>query len=63
MKEQDRRDFLKCGAIVGATVVSAGFAPSDAKASPKTAHQDRPGSKSRTLGSGKNAIQVFYGLG
>jgi len=53
MKGKNRRDFLKCGAMLGAAVVSAGFASSDADASPKTAQPNRSGIKARTLGLGK----------
>jgi aryl-alcohol dehydrogenase-like predicted oxidoreductase len=63
MKGKNRRDFLKCGAMLGAAVVSAGFASSDADASPKTAQPNRSGIKARTLGLGKNTIEVSYGLG
>jgi len=63
MKGKNRRDFLKCGAMLSAAVVSSGFASSDAKASPKTAQPNRSGTKARTLGSGKNTIEVSYGLG
>jgi len=62
MKEQNRRNFLKCGAVLGATVISSGFGLSS-QGSARTAHPDRSGARSRTLGSGKNAIEVSYGLG
>jgi len=49
--------------VLGATVVSAGLVPSDVNASPKTTHQNHSGTKARTLGSGKNWIEVSYGIG
>jgi len=63
MNETNRRDFLKGGAMLGATVVSARIIPADVNASPKTTQPNRPGSKTRTLGSGKNTVEVNYGLG
>ncbi|HTZ47374.1 MAG TPA: aldo/keto reductase [Verrucomicrobiae bacterium] len=63
MSEQNRRDFLKCGAIFGATVATTSLIPTESEASPKTTQQNRPGSKTRILGSGKNTIEVNYGLG
>jgi aryl-alcohol dehydrogenase-like predicted oxidoreductase len=63
MKENNRRDFLKAGAMLSATVVSAGLVGTDANASSKSARQNHTGSKTRILGSGKNTIEVNYGLG
>ncbi len=63
MNQNNRREFLKCGAMLGTTALAAGVVPSNVNASPKTTQQNRPGSKARTLGSGKNTIEVSYGLG
>ena len=61
MKQQNRRDLLKYGALVSAAAVSTSLGSS--AAIPRS--EDRPGhaGKSRTLGSGSNAITVSYGLG
>ena len=63
MEGRNRRDFLKCGVMLGVAAVSTSLAPSNASASPKTAQTNRSGIKVRTLGSGKNTIKVSYGLG
>jgi aryl-alcohol dehydrogenase-like predicted oxidoreductase len=63
MTGKNRRDFLKFGAMVGATVASTGFASSQANARPSIAQPNGPKSKARILGSGKNTINVSYGLG
>jgi aryl-alcohol dehydrogenase-like predicted oxidoreductase len=63
MRENNRRNFLKTGALLGATAVSASLAPTYLKASSKPARQNHSGNKTRILGSGKNTIEVNYGLG
>ncbi len=63
MRGTNRRDFMRSGAMLGAAVVSTGLASSEASARPKIAQPNGAGSKARTLGSGKNAIKVSYGLG
>ena len=64
MKENNRRDFLKYGVVLGATAVSAGLVAPDANAKTPTATALNRGEiKTRTLGSGENTIVVSYGLG
>lgn len=63
MNGQNRRAFLKCGAMFGAAVVSTGFAQADSRTILNNRNEAGAGAKSRTLGSGKNKIEVSYGLG
>jgi len=64
MKENNRRDFLKYGAMLGATAVSTSLVPADANAkTPETVPLNRGKIKTRILGSGENTIEVSYGLG
>ncbi|HVN17872.1 MAG TPA: aldo/keto reductase [Dongiaceae bacterium] len=49
--------------MFGATAVSASLAAPGLNAGPRTTPQKRTGSKTRILGSGKNTIEVNYGLG
>ena len=67
MKNQDRRNFLKTGTVLGTSVLASstiGFMPSEAQASPGNAtHKPAAKNKTRTLGSGKHSIDVAHGLG
>jgi aryl-alcohol dehydrogenase-like predicted oxidoreductase len=63
IRESNRREFLKAGAMMSATAVSATLAVPYVNASSKPTHQNRTVSKVRILGSGKNTIEVNYGLG
>ena len=63
MKAKNRREFLKCGAILGATMASPGLGAPVVHASPTSAQGNGSRSKTRTLGSGKNTIEVNYGFG
>lgn len=64
METKSRRSFLKSGVVLGATVMSAGLAPSELKAmQPNEKPKNQAKTKTRTLGSGKHAIEVSYGLG
>ena len=67
MPNQDRRNFLKTGTALSASVIASSFIgiiPSRASASTKTtAEANNEGTTFRTLGTGKHSIQVSYGLG
>ena len=64
MKKMSRRNLLKSGTLLGVGAISAGPVAPDMKAVTSARdHQDGSGSSVRTLGSGKNAIEVNYGLG
>jgi len=63
MRENNRRDFLKTGTLLSATAVSASLAGPYLNASSRPARQNHSGNKTRILGSGKNTIEVNYGLG
>ena len=67
MPNQDRRNFLKTGTALSASVLASSFMgiiPSRASASNKTkAEANNDGTTFRTLGTGKHSIQVSYGLG
>jgi aryl-alcohol dehydrogenase-like predicted oxidoreductase len=67
MENQDRRNFLKAGTMLSASVLTSSmmsFIPSVAKASSgTTGHENYSKDQSRTLGSGKHSIKVAYGLG
>ena len=67
MENQDRRGFLKTGGLLSASVIASSIMsimPPDAKATPGTkVNKNYSKNKSRTLGSGKNSIEVSWGLG
>ena len=65
MNNQNRRNFLKTGTIITASALASSvvsFAPSHAQAS-SGKNKKNSKDKTRTLGSGKNSIEVNYGLG
>ena len=67
MTNQDRRNFLKTGTALSASMIASSFMnfiPSKAIASKETSGNKKYSKgKSRILGSGKHSIEVSYGLG
>jgi aryl-alcohol dehydrogenase-like predicted oxidoreductase len=62
MENQNRRNFLKTGTLLSASVLATSMMPSNAKAS-GIKHNSNSKKQTRTLGSGKHSIEVAYGLG
>ena len=65
MINQDRRNFLKAGALFSASTLATSmmsFAPSGSAPAIQNRKKDSK-DKTRTLGSGKHSIQVAYGMG
>ncbi|GAB2817340.1 aldo/keto reductase [Ferruginibacter profundus] len=63
MENHNRRNFLKSGAVLSSALLlspAASFATANEKDNTKN---NTPGTKSRTLGSGKHSIEVAYGMG
>ena len=66
MNHSDRRSFLKAGSLLGASVLATPFI-SPSRAAVRETGEPLTGKNSkglsRTLGSGKNSIEVSWGLG
>lgn len=67
MQHQNRRDFLKSGTVLSASVLASSMMsmlPGDANASSQK-KEEETGSKAkqRTLGTGKNSLKINHGLG
>lgn len=64
---QNRRNFLKAGATLGASLLAApafSINPSPANTTPnETPSGDKANVKHRTLGTGKHSLKVNYGMG
>jgi aryl-alcohol dehydrogenase-like predicted oxidoreductase len=67
MQHQNRRNFLKSGSILGASVLASStmsMIPVNANASSqKNEEQENVKNKERTLGTGKNSLKINHGMG
>lgn len=67
MKHQNRRDFLKSGSLLSASVLTSSMlsiVPANANASSSNnEEQKKAKSKQRTLGTGKNSLNINHGMG
>lgn len=64
MKSNNRRSFLKAGATLSAALMAApAFSTILNKSSERNTHNSGGNRKTRTLGSGKNSIEVNFGQG